>query len=493
MNAATPFPDNLLPPGAQPAPASARSHAPSLHDQLYRYAEDLQQLIERNGTLESHCESLRASSARLLESRKVLDDLMHNSRDIHIVTDRQGTVLQSNPAIAALAPLQRVVGSPLQDWVLPAHRGDFLALHMALVEGREVPSGELEMHLRREEQDAPPLIVSTQALAVGDQGTARCVHWILRDVTHLRETEFDSQISSMVFNSTAEGVLITDVDGAILAVNPAFSAITGYSSAEAIGRNPRFLNSGLQDEAFYADFWRALREHGNWQGEIYNRKKSGEVYPEWLTISAARDPEGRVLTYIAVFTDLSRLLKEEKRLAYLAHHDSLTNLPNRLLFEDRLEQTLSQARRFDQSFTLIFIDLDRFKAINDEHGHQTGDRVLQEAAQRLSAAVREVDTVARLGGDEFVILAPGLTGAADIGSFCAKVIDKLVQPIAIDAITVSIGGSLGCAEYPCHGEDPATLLKRADQAMYQAKAVGGNTHILFSPAAGTGHPTKESS
>ncbi|MCX7147626.1 MAG: GGDEF domain-containing protein [Sulfuritalea sp.] len=180
---------------------------------------------------------------------------------------------------------------------------------------------------------------------------------------------------------------------------------------------------------------------------------------------------------------MSRLLRAEKRLSYLAHHDSLTGLPNRLLFQDRLAQTLAQAKRSGVQFTLIFIDLDNFKPINDTLGHAIGDRVLQEAANRLSGSVRECDTVARLGGDEFVILAPGLVGDTDIGGLCNKMIDALRQPIQAQGNELFIGGSFGCAEYPNHGDDEVVLLKCADIAMYKAKAAGGNCYAIYEGGA----------
>ena len=285
--------------------------------------------------------------------------------------------------------------------------------------------------------------------------------------------------------------MITDISGTILAVNPAFSRITGFSAEEAVGRNPSILSSGREDVAFYADFWRALRENGSWQGEIYNRKKNGEIYPEWLTVSAARDSDGGILSYIAVFSDLSRLLQTEKRLSYLAHHDPLTGLANRLLFQDRLGQTLAQSRRSGVKFTLIFIDIDKFKLINDAHGHAVGDRVLQEFARRLAATVRECDTVARLGGDEFVLLAPGLAGDKDTGDLCRKLIDALHQPMQTDGHELVVCGSLGCAEYPIHGDDEMVLLKCADAAMYQAKAAGGNTYTIYAASSTPGPRHKE--
>jgi diguanylate cyclase (GGDEF)-like protein/PAS domain S-box-containing protein len=457
-------------------PGSARSA--TLHDQLYRYAEDLQQMVERNGELEAHYEALRESSDRLLESREELDKLTQSSRDIHLITNASGTILQSNPAGAVLAPLSHLLGRQLNDLVFPSHHDTFLALQSNAIEGKESLEQKHEMHLQRETGNGSPLIFTAQALAVRKEANVTYLHWILRDVTAQRENEFENQISSMVFKSADEGVMITDIEGTILAVNPAFTRITGYSAEESIGHTPRLLSSGMNDAMFYREFWQSLRESGRWQGEISNRKKNGEIYPEWLTVSAARDTDGGILSYIAVFSDLSRLLRAEKRLSYLAHHDTLTGLPNRLLFQDRLAQMLVQAKRSGIQFTLIFIDLDNFKPINDSLGHAAGDHVLQEVARRLVSTVRECDTAARLGGDEFVVLAPGLVGDTDIGILCDKLIDALSQKMLIEGNELFIGGSFGCAEYPFDGEDEVALLKNADAAMYKAKAAGGSAYVI---------------
>jgi diguanylate cyclase (GGDEF)-like protein/PAS domain S-box-containing protein len=446
----------------------------ALHDQLYRYAEDLEQILERHGALESRYESLQASCDRLAESRAMLDDLIRNSRDIHIVTNAQGNILQMNPAADQNSPPGIMAGFPLVDWVRPSHRGNFEAMHHAALSGKGDARQEWELILHRKRPDQSPLIASAQVIPIRPREAVEMLHWILRDVTHQREIEFDTQISSMVFKNATEGVMITDVEGDILAVNPAFTRITGYSAEEAIGRNPRFLKSGIQDTAFYGNLWKSLREKGNWQGKVNNRRKSGEIYPEWLTISAARDNQGNILSYIAVFNDLSHLLQAEKELAYLAHHDTLTGLPNRLLFQERLTQTISQSHRFGNLFSIIFIDLDRFKPINDTHGHEVGDHVLKEIARRLADSVREVDTVARMGGDEFVILAPGLAGKEAVEHVCHKLINAMIQPLHVAGHALQLGASLGCAEYPLDGEDEVALLRHADTSMYRAKAAGGN-------------------
>jgi diguanylate cyclase (GGDEF)-like protein/PAS domain S-box-containing protein len=458
-------------------PGGARDVA--LHDQLYRYAEDLEQSIERCMKLEAQNKNLRESCTWLEDSRRQFDDVIRSSRDIHIITDLVGTILQSNPAAMAIAPLQRLAGESLSAWVLPQYYENFHNQRINAVDETSQDNSEWEMHLRHVSNDTFPLIVSARVLPLYKNKEVHGLHWVLRDITYLRETEFDTQIATTVFKSAAEGVMITDAKGEILAVNPAFTQITGYSADEAIGRNAGFIKSGVQNAAFYADFWNALRTNRAWQGELYNRKKSGEMYPEWLTISAACDSDGSVLSYVAIFSDISRLLRAEKRLAYLAHYDTLTRLPNRHLFQDRLTQILVSAKRSSAPFTLIFIDLDKFKEINDTLGHHAGDRVLQEAGKRLLREVREIDTVARLGGDKFVIIAPSLSGADNIGRVCRKAIESLSQPIHVEGRELLISGSIGCAEYPIHGDDDATLLRNADNAMYRAKAAGGNGYFIY--------------
>ncbi len=467
-------------PEVQQARLPGTSRDASLHDQLYRYAEDLHQMIERQQALESECETLRDACTRLAESRDTIESLIVRSADMHIVTDVEGRILQCNPACAELANPRHLVGTSLRTWVRHSHRDNFDQLRRHALE-QPTGSEEWELHLQRDGANRSPMLVSAHAVAVQHEGEVRTLYWVLRDVTRLREIQFESQISSMVFRTTSEGVMITDVEGEILAVNPAFCQITGYSPEEVVGRTPGMLRSGMHDPLFYADFWRALRDEGCWKGEIFNRRKNGEIYPEWLAVNAARDEKGNILSYISVFSDLSRILQTERRLAYLAHHDMLTGLPNRLLFQDRLGQVLAQARRTATPFTLIFIDLDRFKQINDSLGHEIGDIVLKEAAARLSGAVREVDTVARLGGDEFVIIAPELGTPEAVAVVCRKVIAALGEVIEIDGHELFIGGSLGCAIWPQHGEDENALLKNADHAMYQAKAAGGNNFVLHSP------------
>lgn len=481
MNAIQPIEDAALAGGQTlRLPGSARSA--SLHEQLYRYADDLQVMIERNEELRTDNEELRESADRLLESREELDAIMASSLDIHLITDAAGIIQQVNPASASLAPAPELERSGLGDWIDPAHLGNFLAMHSNVLQGNRCPDGGYELHLRRADAERPPLIVTARVLAVRRGENLRHLHWIMRDVTYLRETEFETQVASMVFKNATEAVMITDVEGGILAVNAAFSLITGYSAAEALGRNPHFLASGHQSPDFYEMFWHSLRTKGSWQGQLFNRRKNGEAYPERLTVNGVRGTDGRILSYIAVFSDLSRQERAPgKQQLQTPFVDSLTQVSNRQLLEDRLERMTLLARRTGVPFSLIRIDIDHFGRFNSEHGHWTGDKVLREIAARLTGAVRESDTVARLCADDFVLLAPGLINRGDLARFCEKLIGALRPPIRVHDEEFSVTASVGAAQFPEHGVDAPSLLASTAQALERARAAGGACHVIHEP------------
>ena len=300
---------------------------------------------------------------------------------------------------------------------------------------------------------------------------------VLEKATQLLRSE---RIASDVFEHALEGMLVAGRDGLIIKVNPAFTSTTGYSAEEAIGRNPSMLQSGRQDAAFYRRFWHALNTRGQWQGEIWNRRKNGEVYPEWLNIIAVHDEMGLVEHYVAIFSDITERKRQEALITYQAHHDALTGLPNRTLFRDRVEQALSISRRHDhQDAAVMFLDLDRFKQVNDSFGHDVGDLLLREVARRLRAAVRESDTVARLGGDEFTVLLPELAGAEGAASVADKILEATREPCHIAGHDIFITTSIGIALYPRDGNDVDSLMKTADAAMYQVKARGRAGYSMY--------------
>ncbi len=293
------------------------------------------------------------------------------------------------------------------------------------------------------------------------------------------------RIATDVFDHALEGILVTDAKGTIVKVNAAFSRTTGYSAEEAIGKNPRILQSGQHDEAFYKAFWESIQKTGQWQGDIWNKRKDGEVYPEWLTISCVRDAAGHVQNYVAIFSDITERKRQEALIAYQAYHDALTGLPNRVLFKDRLEQAIAIARRRNGALlSVMFLDLDRFKMINDTLGHKVGDQLLKEVAQRLRDAVREADTVARLGGDEFTVLLPEISEVRNAEAVAAKILEATRRPYHLNGKDLFVTSSIGVSVYPEHGKDAETLMKNADTAMYYIKDQGRAGYRIYDAELG---------
>ncbi|MBH3389744.1 EAL domain-containing protein [Pseudomonas putida] len=325
-------------------------------------------------------------------------------------------------------------------------------------------------HIRRSDGQIRLCELSARPLPIAG---VDCMLTIARDITERHLMQEKLQLAATVFENTAEGVLITDIDQRISAVNRAFSEITGYSEIEALGQTPRLLASGQHDSAFYAAMWHQLTAEGHWQGEIYNKRKNGELYPSWLTISAVRN-EREITHFVAVFADISSLKHAQAKLDYQAHHDPLTGLPNRALFENRLQAVLTCAQVSNRQGAVLFLDLDRFKHINDSLGHPVGDLLLKGIAQRLKEQVRDVDTVARLGGDEFIILLPGLHKPSDASTIANKLLACFVAPFQAGEHEFFTSASIGISLYPQDGTDVATLIRNADAAMYRSKAKGRN-------------------
>jgi diguanylate cyclase (GGDEF)-like protein/PAS domain S-box-containing protein len=326
-------------------------------------------------------------------------------------------------------------------------------------------------HIRRKDGQIRLCEISARPLPIAGED---CMLTIARDITDRQQMQEKLQLAATVFESTAEGVLITDTRQRINAVNRAFSEITGYSDFEALGETPRLLASGIHDSAFYAAMWHQLTAEGHWQGEISNRRKNGEVYPSWLTISAVRNRDKLITHFVAVFADISSLKQAQARLDYQAHHDPLTGLPNRTLFESRLHGALLHSKEAQSLGAVLFLDLDRFKHINDSLGHPVGDLLLKSIALRLKESLRDIDTVARLGGDEFIILLPGLQHASDAQAVATKLLSSFAAPFQAGEHEFFMSTSIGSALFPTDGADVATLIKNADAAMYRSKAKGRN-------------------
>lgn len=284
------------------------------------------------------------------------------------------------------------------------------------------------------------------------------------------------KLTHAAFLHTQHSITITDANGIVVAVNPAFTRVTEYPAEEAIGRHIRLLKSGVHDRSFYLQMWETIHRTGSWQGQVQNRRRSGDVYQAWLGISVVRDEAGKPLHYIGVGSDLSRVDRAMAELEYLAHHDMLTGLPNRLQLATRLEHSIERSVRDGRCCAVLYIDLDKFKPINDCHGHAAGDELLCQVAQRMQAHLRHVDTIARIGGDEFVIVLEGIAEAEQAYSFAESLIQRISAPYRLASrqdIEVQVGASVGIALFPDDADGVATLLEQADSALYDVKRNGG--------------------
>jgi len=304
---------------------------------------------------------------------------------------------------------------------------------------------------------------------------------LANDVTELKNVEGELTLAASVFQNTIEGILVADADQVILSVNPAFTEITGYQAEEVIGRTPRVLKSDHHGPAFYAAMWREINTFGRWQGEIWNRRKEGGVYLEWLTITRIRNPVGGAVRYVSVFHDITHIRRNEDRINYLAFHDPLTDLPNRALLTDRLDHQIAKAQREDEFLAVLFLDLDGFKAVNDSRGHAVGDDLLKCVAGKLSALLRETDTVARLGGDEFIVVLDNPAGEDEVAQVAQRILSVIAEPMDLAGRPARVGVSIGIAMFPVDGDTPGDLIHCADVAMYAAKNAGKNAYRFFQP------------
>ena len=319
-----------------------------------------------------------------------------------------------------------------------------------------------------------------------DQGEAICMIGTILDITDRHHLEEKLKLSSSVFTHAHEGIIITDADNNIVDVNQAFVDITGYSLSEVVGKNPKILRSGHQDKNFYQQLWNKLQEDGFWEGELYNRKKSGEEYIEHLTISAVYDEHKVLKNYVGIFTDVTLYKQQQEELEHMAHYDMLTNLPNRALFTDRMEQAMAQASRRGKQISVVYIDLDGFKEVNDTYGHKVGDQLLILLSERMNKLLRKGDTLSRVGGDEFIALLIDVSDKTSVISFLTRLLEVTSEPVPIDDLRLKVSASIGVTFYPQNEElDMDQIIKQADQAMYQAKQSGKNRYCIFNPEDNT--------
>lgn len=435
------------------------------------------------GLLLEDVEQQRQARDALRQSEAYLKAVTDAMPDVFMVLDEQGTYLKvSTPQHELLAAEQsKLLNRRLQDVLSKEQADRFLEFIARTLDTDQPLSIEYSMQtlagIRTFEARARRLEVMV--------GGRRAVVLLARDISDRVALELDQRIAAIAFESQ-QGMLVTDAQTRIIKANRAFSAITGYSEAEVLGQPTRILGSGHQGAEFYRQMWKALYETGGWQGEIWNRRKSGEAFPEWLTISAVHDAKGRLTNYVASLTDISERKDAEEKIQHLAFYDPLTNLPNRRLMRQRLEQALVVCRREQHYAALIFLDLDDFKNVNDLYGHQIGDGMLCQVAERLRHALRERDTVARFGGDEFVVLLEGLEvnateAATQVEHIGRKLLQTLREPYLIKDQVFSSSASLGIVLFNDEQHTADELMQYADLSMYSAKAAGKDMLSFYDP------------
>ncbi len=426
-------------------------------------------------TLQDITEKKWAAEA-LAKREREFRSLADNVPDSIIRYDLEGRILYVNRALERVLErrAEDLIGKTTQEAV-----GAYDSLGNSVLEvGTTGQSREIELFI-----PAPGGKLRYHAFSIvpepGGDGDPVSVLAVGRDLTEQRMAEEGLRLAANVFHNSAEGVVITDAANGIVWINPAFTEITGYAEAEVLGANPSLLRSDRHGPEFYAAMWDSLAAEGRWQGEIWNRRKNGEAYLEWLTINRIEDQAGNPIRYVGVFHDITEMRQKDEHIRHLAFHDALTALPNRTLMLDRLDQAISRCRRGKCRLSVTFIDLDRFKAINDGLGHDIGDLMLQEVALRIKRRLRAMDTVARLGGDEFMVLMEGLDHPEDCACLARDLIAEIARPMELHGHVVEVGASMGIAVFPDDATDPLELMKRADTAMYAAKAAGKNTYRFF--------------
>ncbi|TCS70650.1 EAL domain-containing protein [Effusibacillus lacus] len=396
-----------------------------------------------------------------------------------VILDATGKIQLVNPAFTAITgySAEEVIGQKPPILKYGRQGAGFYANIWATVHDAGKWQGEI-WH-RRKNGEIYPTWVTVSAIRNEAGSITHCAAVIL-DITRLKRVEEQLHLVSKVIENTVEGIVVTDIHGSIQLVNPAFTAITGYSPEEVIGKNPRILNSGRHDAEFYISMWASIHETGKWEGEIWNRRKNGEIYPEWLTISAVSDEMGKITHYAATFTDITERKSYEERIVYQAHHDTLTGLPNRTFFQNLTSQ-LDHAKQQNQMLAVLIIDLDRFKGINESLGHSAGDRLLQGVAERLKSCVRDGDIVARLGGDEFALLLTQITSEKDVVRRVRHIAEVFKEPLICGSEEIFTSMSMGISLYPADGKDMEELLKNADTALYRARELGGGHYQFYTP------------
>ncbi|MBI5108135.1 MAG: EAL domain-containing protein [Rhodocyclales bacterium] len=469
----------------------------SIEDLDHRVRERTASLDASNSELLNEIEERKQVERILRESTARYHAVTQSANDAIVTADSQGNIVGWNRRAEAMFGYaeHETLGRPLTILIPPRHRDAHLRGMSRMLAGgtSRVMGKAFETEGLHKDQGEFPIELSLAQWEVGD---SRFVSGTIRDISERVRTEQHLRVAATTFEAQ-DGVTITDADRVILRVNRAFTEITGYTAEEAVGKTPHMLSSGRHGTEFYNAMWDSLARTGNWQGEIWNRRKTGEDFPEWLSITAVRGAQGEITNYVGTFADITERKAAENEIAQLAFYDHLTGLPNRRLLLDRLRHALAGCARSNRGGALLFLDLDNFKTLNDTLGHDVGDQLLREAAARLSSCVRQSDTVARLGGDEFVVVLEDLDGpdehhlaAMQVETLVLKIQALLNQPYLLEVAALNdtinrrshhCSSSIGIAMFDGEPMSAEELMKRADTAMYQAKASGRNALRFFDP------------
>lgn len=422
----------------------------------------------------------KLAEENLMLSEQTYREMIDSVSDAVCIRSADGLFLDVNRASAEMYGCKReeMIGQKIEAF-LSREENDWNKISCALEAANAGKPNRIECVALRKNGASFPIEVSVSG---GQYFGKPAIIAVSHEITQRRAEEDKLREAAAVMQNTHEGVMITDASANLIAVNAAFSNITGYTQAEVLGKNPRLLSSGRQSKPFYEAMWKGLLEHGFWQGELWNRRKSGAIYPQLLTLNTIYNEKQQPVRYIGVFADITQLKENQAKLEFMANHDPLTQLPNRTLAESRLEQELELALRHKKPLSVLFIDLDRFKQVNDSFGHLVGDELLCSVAARLNARLREGDTLGRLGGDEFVLIASPLQEKQDAAIIARDFINALGEPFELsNGVEVFIGGSIGISLFPDNGTTVAELTRNADAAMYMAKESGRNQFSFYTP------------
>lgn len=405
-------------------------------------------------------------------SRDYVEQIIRSLGDMLFVADDDGRITLANPAAARILGYSQ---EELKGMKIERLFGD------GPPPAGDTDTGSVEHQFISKQGEKIPVLPNITTLEAA--GRRQQVIFAARDITKQKAAERELRLAAKVMDTVPNAILVADADATIRMVNPAFCRITGYTPEEVIGQNPRILQSGRQTKDFYREMWDAILNHGHWEGEIWNRRKNGEIYPQWLSINTMRNENGEIAYFVSTFMDITERKRILDELEHMANHDILTGLPNRKLFINQLDHAMRLARRNDVMVGLLFIDIDGFKPVNDSFGHDVGDELLKAIAHRLQQCVRDSDTIARIGGDEFTLIMENVQQLDHVTAVAEKILAAMSEPFVIGEHECRIGASIGISLYPDDSRDLDDLIKKADTAMYLAKSYGRNRICIYSRKA----------